>query len=168
MSNIKKAFEPIITLLTTALAENPKVKVADIIDEVTGLAAAKSGAGGGKATTFHRTEAGEVIGIKDYYFGTWMDPRVVEFSPKKSSASGFNSMSKEGTSNWTKQNAAHKKGKEELLAKLASGEVAQSDLAGLLQALEDARAVIIPQKDGYGFATLEEMLADSANRGLAV
>lgn len=166
--SIKKAFEPILALLTTALEQNPKVRLSDVIDEVTQLASAKSGAGGGKATTFHRNEAGEVVGIKDYYFGTWMDPRVVEFSPKKSSASGFNSMSKEGTSNWTKQNSAYKKGKEELLEKLASGDIAQGDLAGHLQALEDAKSTIIAQKDGYGFETLEQLLADSQERGLAV
>jgi len=168
MSAIKKAFAPIIDLLTAALNENSKVRVADVIDEVTALASAKSGSGGGKATTFHRNEAGEVVGVKDYYFGLWMDPRVVEFSPKKSSASGFNSMSKEGTSNWTKQNGAYKKGKEELLGKLASGELAQSDLAEHLAALEAQKDEIVAQKDGYGFETLEELLADSQARGLAV
>lgn len=166
--SIKKAFAPILSVLTTALEQNPKARVSDIIDEVTALASAKSGSGGGKATTFHRNEAGEVIGIKDYYFGKWMDPRVAEFSPKKSSASGFNSMSKEGTSNWTKQNAAYKKGKEELLEQLAAGTVSQGDLATHLQALEDAKSTVIAQKDGYGFDTLEELLADSQARGLTV
>lgn len=168
MSAIKKAFAPIIELLTNAVEANPKVRVSDILEEVTGLASAKSGAGGGKATTFHRAEDGTVIGIKDYYFGLWFDPRVVEFGEKKSSASGYNSMSKEGTSLWTKQNSGAKKAQTELLAKVGTGEVAADQVTAELQKIEDAKNAVIPREDGYGFATLEELLADSQARGLTV
>lgn len=166
MSGIKKAFLPIIEALRAAMEADPKVKVASVLGDIEALASAKSGAGGGKATTFHRDEAGNVVAVKCYYHGLWMDPRVAEFGEKKSSASGFNSMSKDGMSKWTKQNAAAKKAKEELLLKVQSGEIAADQIADQLAAIDAERSAVIAREDGYGFATLEECLQDSQNRGL--
>ena len=166
MSGIKKAFLPIVEALRTAMEADPKVKVASVLGDIEALASAKSGAGGGKATTFHRDEAGNVVAVKCYYHGLWMDPRVAEFGEKKSSASGFNSMSKDGMSKWTKQNAAAKKAKEELLLKVQSGEIAADQIADQLAAIDAERSAVIAREDGYGFATLEECLQDSQNRGL--
>lgn len=162
MTAIKKAFQPIVELLQA----NEHLTVGEILPQVVGLASAKTGSGGGKATTFHRDEAGVVVAIKDYYFNKWMDPRVAEFGEKKTSASGYNSMSKEGTSNWTKQNNAAKKAKEELLTRVQSGEVAPDAITAEMEAIETARQAIVPREDGYGFDTLEECLADSEARGL--
>lgn len=166
MSGIKKAFLPIVEALRAAMEADPKVKVASVLGDIEALASAKSGAGGGKATTFHRDEAGNVVAIKCYYHNLWMDPRVAEFGEKKSSASGFNSMSKDGMSKWTKQNAAAKKAKEELLLKVQSGEIAADQIADQLAAIDAERSAVIAREDGYGFATLEECLQDSQNRGL--
>ena len=166
MSGIKKAFLPIVEALRTAMEADPKVKVASVLGDIEALASAKSGAGGGKATTFHRDEAGNVVAVKCYYHGLWMDPRVAEFGEKKSSASGFNSMSKDGMSKWTKQNAAAKKAKEELLLKVQSCEIAADQIADQLAAIDAERSAVIAREDGYGFATLEECLQDSQNRGL--
>lgn len=166
MSGIKKAFLPIVEALRAAMEADPKVKVASILGDIEALASAKSGAGGGKATTFHRDEAGNVVAVKCYYHSLWMDPRVAEFGEKKSSASGFNSMSKDGMSKWTKQNAAAKKAKEELLLKVQSGEIAADQIADQLAAIDAERSAVIAREDGYGFATLEECLQDSQNRGL--
>lgn len=166
MSGIKKAFLPIVEALHAAMKADPKVKVSAVLADIEALASAKSGAGGGKATTFHRDEAGNVVAIKCYYHGLWMDPRVAEFGEKKSSASGFNSMSKDGMSKWTKQNAAAKKAKEELLLKVQSGEIAAHSIADELAAIDAARSTVIAREDGYGFTTLEECLQDSQNRGL--
>lgn len=168
MSAIKKVFAPLMEAINAALEADPKVKVSAILPELEALMSAKSGSGGGKATTFHRNEAGEVTAVKCYYHGLWMDPRVAEFGEKKSSASGFNSMCKDGMSKWTKQNAAAKKAKEELLAKVGTGEVAADQIAGLLAQIEADREVIHPREDGYGFATLEEVQADSQARGLSI
>lgn len=168
MSNIKKAFLPIVELLQAAVAENSKVRVSEVLDGVLDLASAKSGAGGGKATTFHRNEAGEVTAVKCYYHNLWMDPRVAEFGEKKSSASGLNSMCKDGMSKWTKQNSEFKKAQAELLSKVSSGEINPSDIAAHLQNLEATKDAIVAREDGYGFATLEEVQADSVNRGLSI
>lgn len=166
MSSIKKAFLPIIEALRVALEQDPKVKVSAILGDIEALASAKSGAGGGKATTFHRDEHGNVVAVKCYYHGLWMDPRVAEFGEKKSSASGLNSMCKDGMSKWTKQNAGVKKAKEDVLTRVQSGELDASQIADELARIEAESKVIHPREDGYGFTTLDEVLADSAARGL--
>ena len=96
-----------------------------------------------------------------------MDPRVVDFGAKATSATGLNSMCKDGVSKWTKQQRDLKKGKEALLDQLNKGEVEQSNLSELLTELEEASAATVPREDGYGFETLEECLADSESRDLA-
>lgn len=168
MSAIKKVFLPLMEVINAALEADPKTKVSAILPELEALMSAKSGSGGGKATTFHRNEAGEVVGVKCYYHCLWMDPRVAEFGEKKSSASGLNSMSKDGMSKWTKQNAAAKKAKEELLGKVGTGEVAADQIAAELAKIDAERETVHAREDGYGFATLEELLADSQARGLTV
>ncbi|BAM63114.1 hypothetical protein ETP1_015 [Edwardsiella phage ETP-1] len=162
MSTIKKAYQAIVEVLQN----NASAVVSDVLPQVIELASAKTAAGGGKPTTFHRDDAGNVVAIKCYYHGLWMDPRVAEFGEKKTSASGFNSMSKDGSSKWTKQNAAAKKAKEELLTRVQSGEVAPEAIASEMAAIDAARQAVVAREDGYGFEALEECLADSAARGL--
>lgn len=165
MSNIKKAFMPIVELLQA----NQDTTVADILPQIVELTAAKTGAGGGKASTFHRNDAGDVIAVKCYYHGLWMHVAAVEFGEKKSSASGLNSMSKDGTSKWTKQNAGAKKAKEALLTRVAEGEITANDLPSELKRIEEERAAIIPMEGEYvGFETLEECLTDAEERGLNI
>lgn len=162
MATIKKAFTDLIDLLEA----NKDKRVSTILPDVIELASAKTGAGGGKASTFHRNEAGEVVAVRCFYHRLWMDPRVVDFGAKKTSASGLNSMCKEGVSNWTKQQAAAKKAESELLARVAAGEVKPADIAAEQERIAAAKAEVKPREDGYGFETLEECLADSEARGL--
>ena len=159
---IKKAFEPIVTLLES----NADSIAPELLAQVKELASAKVGGGGGKATTFHRDENGEVVAIKCYYHKLWMSPQVAEFGAKKGSASGFNSMCKDGVSKWTKQKAAADKAEAAILDDIANG-----DLDGTAEAIQARRdeiaaeaSQIIPREDGYGFETLEECLEDLANR----
>lgn len=162
MTQIKKAYQQIVNLLEA----NPDVKVKTLLDQVRELASAKS-AGGGASTTFHVDEAtSQVTAIRCYYHGLWMNPQIAEFGKKAGSASGFNPMSKDGLSKWNKQQSTYKKAKEQLLAQVATGEVQAADIEAHLAAFEQAREQVIPREDGYGFATLEECLADNAARGL--
>lgn len=159
---IKKVFEPIVALL----AANTGVLVEDILEQVQELAAAKSGGGGGVASTFHRNEAGEVDAVLCYYHKLWMDPRVADFGAKKTSASGLNSMCKDGVSKWTKQQREAKNAESEILNLVATGELDAADIPEALAEAKEKASRIEPREDGYGFATLEECLADSAERGL--
>jgi hypothetical protein len=162
MATIKKAYQEIIALLEA----NADAQVSDVLESVVELASAKTGAGGGKASTFIRNEAGEVTAIRCYYHELWMDPRVVEFGAKRTSASGFNSMCKDGVSKWTKQQRDQKAAEGKALEMVADGTLAPGDIAEFLA--EARTAEIIPREDGYGFATAEECMADSEERGLDV
>jgi len=154
---IKKAYQEIVSLLEA----NRDEQVADVIDNVIALASAKTGGGGGKATSFHRNEAGDVVAVHCFYHKVWLDPQVIEFGKKASSASGLNSMCKSGVSNWTKQQRDFKKAKEQLLDDVATGEVDPSDLNDILNGLEAERTAIKPIEGDYqGFATLDDCLAD--------
>lgn len=168
MSKAKKVFEPILAILTAALAANPKVRVSEVIDEITEACRARVGEGaGGKATTFHKDENGVVVGIRDFYFQKWFDPRVVPTGAKANTPSGYNSMSKAGLNQWTKQQSEAKKAKDALLVALCAGEVAADAIGAKLQEIEDARNAVIAlpvAEDGSQlyFDTVEELIAASA------
>ena len=162
MTQIKKAYQAIVSLLEA----NPDSKVKTLLDQVRELASAKS-SGGGSASTFHKDEAtGIVTAIRCYYHGLWMNPEIAEFGKKTGSASGYNPMCKDGLSKWNRQQSQFKKAKEQLLARVAAGEVQASDIANELALFEQSRDQVIPREDSYGFATLEECLADNAARGI--
>lgn len=163
--SIKKVFAPVYALLVQAAEEGKKVK--SILADIEELMAAKTGGGGGAATTFVKNDAGEAVAIFDYYHKKWVDPRIVEFGSKAGTATGLNTMSKEGTSNWTKQERAYKKAKDSLLTRVIAGELNQEGLQAELAALEEARKVVVPLRGDYqGFDTAEEAIAFSdANPG---
>lgn len=161
-AKIKKAYEAIIEVLQANLTAT----VEEVLPQVIELASAKTGSGGGKATTFHRNEAGEVVAIKCYAHGLWMDPRVVEFGSKTGSATGFNNMCKDGVNKWTASQRKLKNAESELLARVASGDLAPEDIAAEQARIAEEAKSIEPREDGYGFETLEECLADSEARGL--
>lgn len=158
---IKKVFQPILSLLEA----NPTARIKDILGQVKELASAKS-AGGGSPTSFHKDEAGNVVGIRCYYHQKWMHPVVGDFGKKAGTASGFNSMCKDGLSKWTKQQKEFKNAQQALLAQVASGEVAASDINAKMAKFEAAKTAIVPREDGYGFDTIEELLADNAAKGV--
>lgn len=157
MSTIKKAYQDIVTFMQEAVANNSKVKVSDILPQVIELASASRA--GGTASTFHKDADGNVVAIRCYYHKLWMDPRVAEFGAKANTATGYNSMCKDGMSKWTKQQRDLKKAKEELLNRLSSGKLTIADLPAEQERIEQDATVIVPREDGYGFNTLEELLA---------
>lgn len=162
MSTIKKAFQPIMVVLAAAVTAGTTTQ--ETYDECLALTVAKVGAGGGKASNFHKDEAGVVVAVKCYYHKLWMDPRVAEFGNKASSASGLNSMCKDGVSKWTKAQAEAKKQSAAILDKVTAGELKPKNIPEEQERIAAEAATILPREDGYGFATLEECLADSAKR----
>lgn len=160
MSTIKKAYVAIVDLLRA----NEDARVGDILPNVIELAAAKTGAGGGKATAFHRDENGEVVAIRCYYHKLWMNPAHAEFGKKATSPTGLNNMCKDGVSKWTKQQREIKQAEGELLSRVTAGELAIEDIGAEQEAIAEHAQRIEPREDGYGFETLEECLEDNANR----
>lgn len=160
---IKKAYQSIIDLLEA----NKSATVADIFEQAVSLASAKVGTGGGgKPSTFHAAEDGTVLAVFDYYFKKWMSPLVVEFGAKKNSASGLNSMCKEGVSNWTKQRREYDKVKETILERVLAGDLSPENAKAEQQTAEQAVTDILPHSEGYGFDSLEACLEDLQERGL--
>lgn len=158
---IKKAFEPIITLLQA----NPGAKVKDILEQAIDIAAAKAGAGGGKASTFHKV-GDTVVGVFCYYHKLWMDPRVVEFGAKSTSPTGLNTMCKDGANKWSKQQRDKKAIDEQLLSDVIAGTIAPDAVEAERAKRVEELSAIVPREDGYGFESLEDLLADSAKRDL--
>jgi len=156
MTQVKKAFQPIVDLMEQAVAENPKAKVSDILNQVIALTAAAVSRGVG--STFIKNKAGETIAIYDYYFKRWMPlvgEKAVEFGAKAKTATGFNSMCKEGVSHWTKQQREAKNAEQAILDEVAAGNLAIDQIASKRAEIEAARKAIVPTE--HGFATLEEV-----------
>lgn len=163
MSGTKKAFVELVAFLEA----NADKKVKSIMPDILEMTSAKSGGGGGAASTFVKNEAGEVIAIRCFYHQTWMDPRIVPFGAKQSSATGYNSMCKSGVSKWTKQQREFKQAQEAMLKAVQAGEIKPEQIADELAKAEEAKKVVLPLEGNYqGFATAEECIAFSeANPG---
>jgi hypothetical protein len=153
-------FSAIVDLLEA----NVDKKVSSVIEQVIKLAEAKTGGGGG-VSAYHVVED-VVVAVRCAYHKLFFDPRVVDFGAKTSSATGLSSMSKDGTAKWNAQYKTAKEAEAGLLTRLTAGEIEVADIATEQEAIATERAEIVPLEDGYGFATLEECLADSAARGL--
>lgn len=154
MTTVKKAFQPLIDFLEA----NADKKVKSILAEVIELTKAQTTRMEG--SSFIKDATGTVVAIHDYYFKRWMPlvgPSAVDFGQKLKSATGLNTMCKEGVSNWTKQQREAKNGLASLLSKVASGELAPADIAVEQAKLEEARKAIVPTE--LGFATQEEVEA---------
>ena len=151
---IKKAFQPIIAFLE----ENKNSKVSTILDGAIELASAKVG-GGRSSENVLRDDEGNVVAVFCYYHKRYEPVADVEFGKKATSSTGLNSMCKEGTSQWTKQQRVAKKAGEQLLDDVMSGELAASDLEAARAEIDKAKAVITPREDGIGFETLDEAKA---------
>lgn len=163
MTSIKKAFLPIVELLQA----NEGAKVSKILPQIIELASAKTARSEG--ANFIKNEAGETVAIFDYYFKRWMPlvgEKAVEFGAKAKTATGFNTMCKEGVSLWTKQQREAKNALNALLGKVASGEVAATDIAAEQEKIENTRKEIAPTE--LGFATIDEVNAYLAENGVTV
>ena len=82
MSSIKKAFVE----LHTFLEANKDKKVNTIMEEVTAMSSAKGA--GGAASASVKDADGNVVGILDYYFKTWLPVAELALAPKGTTATG--------------------------------------------------------------------------------
>lgn len=156
---IKKAYQEIITLLQAN--ENKKIKT--LLPQIIALCEAKNSGGSEIGKTFLKDEDGETIAIFCYYFKKWMLVDDVEFGAKKSTATGYNTMCKEGVSNWTKQQRVAAKAKEGLLAKVISGDLEAKDLSAAQDEIEVARRAIAESSEAqFHFDTADEVLESLA------
>ena len=164
---IKKTLQPIYDVLV----ENSNRKVSSILEEFQHLFLAKTKGGEGtglaqKATL--RDASGAVVAIRCYYFKRWMPlvgEAAVEVGTKANSSTGYNSMCKEGTNLWTKQNRIAKQAQADLLARVESGEVAPHEIADAKELIEQERKAIADTE--LGFATEDEVIEYLVSQGVS-
>jgi len=134
MTTIKKDYQAIVAFLE----ENSTKKVSTILEELKSMCTKKT-----NDKTFELDEEGNVVRVFCYYHKQWEDVALIPYGPKKSTASGLNTMCKEGVSNWTKQQRVAKQSRAELLTKLGSGEMDIVDLPQAELDIEEARGAIV-------------------------
>lgn len=150
MTIVKKQFEELHTLLEA----NKNKKVSTILPQLIELMQKKNNASG-QANTFMKDEDGNVTHIFCYYHKKWEEVTECEYGSKKGTATGLNTMCKEGVSNWTKQQRAKKQGEAGLLTKVVSGELMPDELPAEQARLLEESKVIKPREDGHGTDEVE-------------
>ena len=145
MTIVKKQFEELYTILE----ENKNKKISSVLPQLIEIMSKKNNASG-HANTFLKDDYGNVIAIYCYYHKKWEKLSECDYGVKANTATGYNTMCKEGVSNWTKQQRVKKVEESKLLTKVAAGELKVEDIA-LEQAriLEESK-IIIPRQDGLG------------------
>ena len=131
---IKKDYVELVNFLET----NKNKKVETILEMVREMCSQKV------ETTFKKDENGNVTHVYCYYHKVWEDVSQVEYGKKASNkATGLNTMCKVGLNQWSKQQRVAQKEKNELLEKMAKGEVTQEEFTQELDAIELRRNTII-------------------------
>ena len=137
---IKKVYEPLVALLK----ENEGKKVSTLMPQILAIVQSKQ-----QSTTYRKDDNGVITHVFCYYHKKWEDVQVAEYSAKKT-ASGLNTMCKEGTNQWSKQQRDFKKGKEDILTCVINETLASSEIEVEMLRLENERHAIIDRKDGHG------------------
>ena len=156
--NIKKPYQELVKFLE----DNQTMLVGDVLREVYKMTEAKHSGGSEIGSTFYKNEHGETVAIFCYYFKKWMMVDQVEFGHKASSASGYNTMCKEGVRLWTRQQREAKKAKERLLADLSDGTATVEEIPMREAEIEVARKEILEAEEPLlHYDTLECLLEDN-------
>ena len=151
MTQVKKAYVELYQLML----DNPKKQVATLMPQFLEIMQAKS-AGGSAGKAFKTDAEGNVTHVFCYYHKKWEDVTVAEYGKKKHSASGLNTMCKEGVSQWTKQQRVKKQAEAELLTKVSSGELKPEDIADEQARILEESKRIEPRDDEHGFDELDD------------
>ena len=97
-----------------------------------------------RSKTFELNEDGSVKRVFCYYHKEWEDVSEIPYGKKASTSHGLNTMCKQGTSNWTKQQRIMKQSKAHLLDSVANGETDPSELPTKLAIIEETAKTIVP------------------------
>lgn len=149
---IKKQYEEIYAFLEA----NKNKKVSTIFDDVVALMQSKSG-GSDIGKTFLKDAEGNVTHVYCYYHKRWEAINIAEYGIKQNTATGLNTMCKEGVSSWSKQQRTYKKRTEELLSLVAEGELSAEELPALIEQAEAERKAIEVRNDEHGFNNVEDI-----------
>lgn len=144
---IKKSYLDLVTFLE----ENKAKKVSSILDEIYAMTKQSH-----KAKTFLLNDKGEVYAVFCYYHKQWELLDEVPYGVKASSTTGFNTMCKVGTSEWTKQNNAAKQVGSTVLTMLEQGDIQADEIAETKERLLEAAKQINTTNMPIGYQTEED------------
>ena len=131
---IKKDFQALVDFLET----NQNKKVATILEQIRDMCSQQN------TVTFKKDAEGNVTEVFCYYHKRWELVSEHEYGKKASNkATGLNTMCKVGLNQWTKQQSAAKKAREQVLSRLAAGE--ELDITAELESIEAQRQAIITE-----------------------
>lgn len=139
MSNIKKQFTSLHSLL---MANQGKKLTNNLVEQFEELMIAKVA-----STTIRKDGEGNVTHVFCYYHKEWEDVSEVQYGKKASTASGLNTMCKQGLSNWTKQQRKMKQAKAKLLDDVASELVDASEVSNFIAEIEEQAKTIVALSD---------------------
>lgn len=152
---VKKQFEEVFAFLQA----NQNKKVSTIFADVVALMQSKNAGGSDIGKTFLKDTDGNTVAVYCYYHKKWEPVADVEYGKKASTATGLNTMCKEGVSSWSKQQRTYKKEQSELLMLVAKGELSPEDLPNKMAELEEKKNAVEVRSDEIGFNTVEELNA---------
>lgn len=153
---IKKVYVELIAFLESN--ENKKVKT--ILDDIKAMCEGKNKGGSEIGKTFVKDDEGVTQAIFCWYFKKWMSVEDIEFGRKANTASGYNTMCKEGVRNWTKQQREAKVAESDLLEQVVDGNITIEDLPTLRAEIEANRKRIVEAEEPLlMFDTYEDFLA---------
>lgn len=152
MTNVKKQFEELYALLEA----NQGKKVSTIMPQLVELMS-KKGGGMADGRNFLKNDEGQVTHVYCYYHKKWEDVTIAEYGAKKSTATGLNTMCKEGVSAWTKQQRRLKQADADLLNQVAEGLITVAEIPNMQLKIKEASQVIEPRSDEHGFDELADI-----------
>lgn len=164
MLTIKKDYEPVMALFKTAIeiASQNKVKKSTIelmqaeYNKALELTASKNSNGSGSKSTAYWQD-GKLVAVFCYYHKKWELVDHIEYGKKAGTKTGLNTMCKEGTSAWTRQNRQKQKHQDDMMKKLLAKEITAEEVTPY-------NATIEPHGDeDHSFDTLEQLQAFLAN-----
>jgi len=166
LPKLKKPFVALFDLMSA----NLDLTVRELLPQLAALAKTKGGTPGSTPSSLVISDAqGVAVAIRCYYFKRFM-PLVgdlaVEFGKKANTATGLNTMCKDGVSNWTKQQGVARTAMSQLLEDVESGEVLPSDISTVREEITAAKERIKSTK--LGFATRAEVLAYLVEQGISL
>lgn len=171
MSNdtIKKDYQAVMSLFAQAIEtlKTNKVKKS-VIEEVTAtytealyITSSKKSNGSGSNSTAYFDEDRNLVAVFCYYHKRWELVSSIAYGSKAGTKTGLNTMCKEGTSAWTKNNRALQKQKDALTQQMLKGELAHEDFKAKY---ENIHFDIEPHSnEEHSFATLDDLKAHLAS-----
>ncbi|QBP07003.1 hypothetical protein ETP1_002 [Edwardsiella phage ETP-1] len=153
MTIVKKQFADIFAILEA----NQSRKVSTIMPQLLELMQAKGGCSSDTGRTFLKDDEGNTYAVFCYYHKRWELTNTAEYGAKGSTATGLNTMCKEGANAWAKQQRVYKKLQQDLLTLIAGGQLTVEEMQAQLADAEEARRAIVPRADGHGFEAVDEV-----------